>query len=144
VHSIVSQEVIAIGAQKLNLQAVGERAASGQLLFLGSSFGRNSNAFLPQQSDAAGLDKTTLLRIFGSQLAVFTRYTDPFGHILAQRHVSNISSTTLAARQNNGQKMDFLPCSITDVARWPLAVTTTLAWRALRIENKKTRRNIFK
>jgi hypothetical protein len=37
VHSVVSQEVIASYAQKLNVHAVCERAASGQLLFLGSS-----------------------------------------------------------------------------------------------------------
>jgi hypothetical protein len=35
VHSVVTQEVNAIGAQKLNVHAVCERAASGQLLFLG-------------------------------------------------------------------------------------------------------------
>jgi hypothetical protein len=35
VHSVVTQEVIAIYAQKLNLHAVCQRAASGQLLFLG-------------------------------------------------------------------------------------------------------------
>jgi hypothetical protein len=81
---------------------------------------------------------------FCSQLTIFTRCTDPFGHILAHRHPSNISSTTRAASQNNGQKMDFLPCSTTDAARWHLDVTTALAWRAVRIENKKTRRNIFK
>jgi hypothetical protein len=34
-HSVVTQEVIASYAQKLNLHAVCERAASGQLLFLG-------------------------------------------------------------------------------------------------------------
>jgi len=37
VHSVVSQEVIASYAQKLNLHAVCQRAASGQLLFLGLS-----------------------------------------------------------------------------------------------------------
>jgi hypothetical protein len=36
VHSVVSQGVIASYAQKLNVHAVCERAASGQLLFLGS------------------------------------------------------------------------------------------------------------
>jgi hypothetical protein len=35
VHSIVSREVIASYAQKLNLHALCERAASGQLLYLG-------------------------------------------------------------------------------------------------------------
>jgi len=35
VHSVVSQGVIASYAQKLNVHAVCERAASGQLLFLG-------------------------------------------------------------------------------------------------------------
>jgi hypothetical protein len=36
VHSVVSQGVIASYAQKLNVHAVCERVASGQLLFLGS------------------------------------------------------------------------------------------------------------
>jgi hypothetical protein len=35
VHSVVTQEVIASYAEKLNVQAVCQRAASGQLLFLG-------------------------------------------------------------------------------------------------------------
>jgi hypothetical protein len=63
---------------------------------------------------------------------------------LAHRHVSNISSTTRAAGQNNGQKMDFLACLTTDTARWHLDVTTALAWRTVRIEIQKTQRNIFK
>jgi hypothetical protein len=37
VHSVVSQEVIASYAQQLNLHAVCQRTASGQLLFLGTS-----------------------------------------------------------------------------------------------------------
>jgi len=36
VHSVVSQEAIASDAQKLNVHAVYQKAASGQLLFLGS------------------------------------------------------------------------------------------------------------
>jgi hypothetical protein len=36
VHSVVSQGVIASYAQKLKVHAVCQRAASGQLLFLGS------------------------------------------------------------------------------------------------------------
>jgi hypothetical protein len=51
VHSVVSQEVIASYAQKLNLHAVCERAASGQLLFLGFSSALGAS----NRSDAFGV-----------------------------------------------------------------------------------------